>query len=642
MPDENNAIPRITRDDPAAHSGDVVAENIHALKALFPSIVADGKVDFDVLRQLLGDTLDDGAERYGLNWKGKSRARAFALTPSLGTLRPAKADSVDWDTTKNIVIEGDNLEVLKLLRKSYAGKVKLIYIDPPYNTGKDFVYPDNYTDSLASYEALTGQRGADGARMTSNKEASGRFHTDWLNMMYPRLMLAKELLAEDGVVAVSLNDGEIPALRSCMNEVLGEENFIASLVWKSRQNKDNRSVNGASVDHEYVICYGSRLRGDQRNEGQYSNPDNDPRGPWASANMVGLATADRRPNLHYDLIDPATGHNYGCPPLGWRYEKATMTRLISEGVILWPKEPSGRPRRKAFLADIGSEYTGYSSVVGKNIFTRDGTADIADLFEVRVFDFPKPVALLQEIIVQAGAPDGLVVDFFAGSGTTGHAVMAQNAADGGNRRFILAQLPEPLDAGKPEQKTAADFCDKLGKPRNIAELTKERLRRAGAKVQTDHPEAKLDTGFRVYKLATSNLKPWQPGDDLVADLLDATTNVLPGRSEDDLLAELLLKTGIDLALPSDTRTIAGRTVHMFGGGTLVVCLSDIPADEASALGDAIAEWLAEVSPPDKTTFFFKDSGFDAGGNRAAEARANLAATLRQRLGDEAIEKLGAI
>jgi adenine-specific DNA-methyltransferase len=221
-------------------------------------------------------------------------------------------------------------------------------------------------------------------------------------------------------------------------------------------------------------------------------------------------------------------------------------------------------------------------------------------------------------------------------------VLEQNAKDGHSRRYALVQLPEQLDPGRAEQKAAVTFCDKLGKPRNIAELTKERLRRAGAKVQADHPSAKLDTGFRVYKLATSNLKPWQPGDDLVADLLDATTNVLPGRSEDDLLVELLLKTGIDLALPSDTRTIAGRTVHMFGGGTLVVCLGDIPADAARALGDAIAEWLAEVSPPDKTTFFFKDSGFDAGGNRAAEARSNLAATLRQRLSDEAIEKLGAI
>jgi adenine-specific DNA-methyltransferase len=268
--------------------------------------------------------------------------------------------------------------------------------------------------------------------------------------------------------------------------------------------------------------------------------------------------------------------------------------------------------------------------------------------EKGVFNNPKPTELLRYIdTIFAGNMDDLILDFFAGSGTTGHAVMAQNAADGGNRRYILVQLPEPLDPAKAEQKTAADFCDKLGKPRTIAELTKERLRRAGQKVKMDNADADIDTGFRVYKLSSSNLKPWSPGDDLAADLLDAAGNILPGRSEVDLLVELLLKTGIDLTMPTETREIAGCTVHCMGGGTLIVCLSDIPADKARALGDGIADWLAEVVPPAPTTFFFKDSGFDAVaggaiGPRSAEARANLAATLRQRLGKDGIEKLGAI
>jgi adenine-specific DNA-methyltransferase len=275
------------------------------------------------------------------------------------------------------------------------------------------------------------------------------------------------------------------------------------------------------------------------------------------------------------------------------------------------------------------------------------TRALKELLGDKIFSFPKPVELIAAAMTASGAnEDDLILDFFAGSGTTGHAVMAQNAADGGNRRYILVQLPEPLDPAKAEQKTAADFCDTLGKPRTIAELTKERLRRAGEKVKADNPTAEIDAGFRVYKLATSNLKPWQPTGDLAADLLDAVGNVLPGRGEDDLLVELLLKTGIDLALPATTRAIAGCTVHAFGGGTLLVCLSDIPAAQARALGDGIADWLNELAPIAPTTFFFKDTGFDANasgaGPRSAEARSNLAATLKQRLGDEGIEKLGAI
>jgi adenine-specific DNA-methyltransferase len=638
MNDQQDPIPVLGRDDPAAHSGDVVAENIEALKALLPSIVSDGKIDFDVLRQLLGDDADEGDERYGLNWNGKRRARAFALTPSLGTVRPSKQDSVNWENTQNLVVEGDNLDVLKLLRKSYAGRVKLIYIDPPYNTGSDFVYPDDYSDTIGNYERLTGQRDAEGVRLTSNKEASGRFHTDWLNMMYPRLIVAKELLSDDGIIAVSIGDGELPTLVHMMRDIFGEENAVATLVWKSRQNKDNRTETGVSVDHEYIVTFGARFRGEARDVGAYTNPDNDERGPWTSANMVGLATPDRRPNLHYDLIDPATGINYGCPPLGWRYDKNTMRRLIEEGRILWPASQDGRPRRKSFLSDLGSEFTGYSSIIGERVFTRHGTADIAELFDKRIFDFPKPVALISQLIEQTTANDSIVLDFFGGSGTTGHAVLGVNAKDGGCRRYVLVQLPEPLDPKDRDQKTAADFCDELGKPRNIAELMKERLRRAGTKVDKEHPDAAVDTGFRVYKLAASNLKPWQPDpDNLEVSLLDSVDNVLPGRTEDDLLVELLLKTGIDLTLPSQERAIAGKTVHALGGGVLLVCLADIKQADAEALGQGICDWRKELDPPRATTFYFKDSGFEN-----AATKANLAAIIKQCLGKEGVEKLASI
>ena len=325
---------KIEAGDPESRSADVVADNLERLKALFPEAFADGRIDFEVLKQLLGGAVDDSGERYGLNWHGKRRALWNALMPSTGTLRPCPQESVDWETTRNVVIEGDNLEVLKLLQKSYAGKVKLIYIDPPYNTGNDFVYPDDWRDGVGNYLALTGQADGERRKLSSNPETSGRFHTDWLNMIYPRLKLARSLLKRDGTIFISISDIEFPTLRLIANDIFGEENFLACFVWKSRQNKDNRTVNGASIDHEYVVCYGNRIQGDIRDRSQYTNPDGDPRGDWTSANMVGIATAERRPNLHYDLMDPQTGINYNCPDMGWRYDRKTMKKLISEDRIL--------------------------------------------------------------------------------------------------------------------------------------------------------------------------------------------------------------------------------------------------------------------------------------------------------------------
>ena len=621
---------KIEATSPEAQSADIVAGNIEQLKALFPELiseVADGvTINVEVLKALVGDkTVTDTDEKYGLNWHGKRRARQLALSPSTGTLRPCVDESVDWDTTQNLMIEGDNLEVLKLLQKSYAGKVKLIYIDPPYNTGGDFVYPDNFQNSIKNYLELTGQMGG-GKKISSNTEASGRFHTDWLNMMYPRLKLAKNLLRQDGVIFISIDDGELPGLRLAANEIFGEENFLACFIWKSRQNKDNRTVTGASVDHEYIVCYGNSIRGAARNQSQYSNPDSDPRGDWASANMVGIATSDRRPNLHYNLVDPETGLNYGCPDMGWRYDRNTMGRLIAEKRILWPSNHDGRPRRKAFIAELDSDFTGFSTMVGAGVFTRDGTADIDGLFESRIFSFPKPVRLISSLVEQ-GAEDGdIVLDFFAGSGTTGHAVMSCNETDGNNRRYILVQLPEPLDPANRDQKTAADFCEQLGKPRNIAELTKERLRRAGAKVKVDTPKFSGDTGFRVFKLDNSNIRAWNPDrDNLEKTLLDHEEHILPGRTEADIVYELLLKLGLDLCVPMESRSIAGRTVGAIGGGVLLTCLTDkITRDDVEPLAQGIVAWHKELAPAGDTTCIFRDSAFvdDV-------AKTNLAVILEQ-------------
>lgn len=618
-------IKKLVLDDPATKSADIVAGNVDALKALFPEAFKGGGLDFDVLRQLLGGVVDDKDEKYGLNWHGKRKAQQIALTPSTGTLLPCQDESVDWDTTQNLMVEGDNLEVLKLLQKSYAGKVKLIYIDPPYNSGGDFVYPDDFSDSIQNYMELTGQI-AGGRKLTTNTETSGRFHTDWLSMMYPRLKLAKSLLAKEGLIFVSIDDGELSTLRLIMDDIFGEESFLASFIWKSRQNKDNRTVTGASIDHEYIIAYGNKIRGSQRNVAQYSNPDGDPRGDWSSANMVGIATADRRPNLHYDLIHPDTGINYGCPIMGWRYDRTTMARLIAEDRILWPEAAEGRPRRKAFLSELESEFTGFSTVIGETLFTRDGTADIDSLFDTRIFSFPKPVELIRTIIEQASFDDDIVLDFFAGSGTTAHATMLQNATDGSARRFITIQLPEPLDPNNRDQKTAADFCTKLGKPQNIAELTKERLRRAAAKVKEDAPDFDGDLGVRIFKLDSSNIAAWEPEpSDLEGTLLANAEHLVPDRTEQDVLYELLLKLGLDLCVPIEKKDIAGKAVHSIGGGALIVCLADgLTKDTVDTVANGIVAWRKELAPAVDTRVVFKDSGF-----ADDVAKVNMAAILNQ-------------
>lgn len=644
MPD--TPIARPGRDDDAAHSGDLIAGNIAHLKALFPQIITDGKIDFEVLRQLLGDAVEAGDERYGLNWKGKAAARAFALTPSLGTLRPAREDSVDWDSTQNILIEGDNLEVLKLLRRSYAGKVKLIYIDPPYNTGNDFVYPDDYRDSIGNYEALTGQRGADGARVTSNKEASGRFHTDWLNMIYPRLMLAKELLCDDGVMALSCDDAELVNLRALLDNVFGPEAFEAQIIWRKRSTPPNDKRIGAN--HDYIVlctAKGSdsgvnlRARSDEQVE-RYQNPDNHPKGPWAAGDLMANVKGGRFvQSLYYGIVNPKTGDEHFPGERGnWRFSKNTIEGLIERDEISFGADGNARPKLKRFLCDVKDGVT-YSTIWDFVPLNTEGSKEMKEIFgEATVFESPKPVGLVEEIVRLGAQKTDVILDFFAGSGTTGHAVMAQNAADGGKRRHILVQLPEPLDPTNSSQKTAADFCDTLGKPRTIAELTKERLRRAGAKLKAEHPGKDFDTGFRVYKLATSNLRPWQPdAENLEASLLDGVDNILPGRSEDDLLTELLLKTGIDLTLPIQSRAIAGATVHALGGGALMVCLADIADATAEALAQGMADWRAELAPPAQTAFWFKDSGF-----ASAAAKANVAAILKQRIAATDIARIAAL
>jgi len=628
---------KITANSPEAQSADLIAANIARLKALFPELVSEDKngaaINVDVLKALVGDaTVTDADEKYGLNWHGKRAARQLALTPSTGTLRPCPEESVDWDSTQNLMIEGDNLEVLKLLQKSYAGKVKLIYIDPPYNTGKDFVYPDNYQDNIKNYLELTGQIEG-GQKISSNTESSGRFHTDWLNMMYPRLKLAHLLLKDEGVIFVSIDDSELGNLLEFMNELFGEENFQANISWQKRYTRSNNTVDFTTVI-EHLVVYSKKdnfkvnlLERTKEADARYTNPDNDIRGPWKGASMLGPVTPQQRPALCYPIINPNTGQETLPTKNAWRRSKDEFDRLAKENRLYWGidgKQPI--PSIKMFLSEA-REITPVNfwdySYAGN---TDDGTRDLSKLVEEKIFDNPKPVQLIQRVLEHATKKDSIVLDFFAGSGTTGHAVMAQNAVDSGSRRYILVQLPELLDPENKDQKTAAEFCDKLGKPRTIAEITKERLRRAGDKLKAENPDWQGDTGFRVFKLDTSNIRAWNPQPENLQDaLLDYQNNLRAGRSETDVLYELLLKLGLDLCVPIETRDIANLTVYAVGGGVLLACLAEvISREQAEPLAFGIAAWHKELAPAGDSTCVFRDNAFadDA-------AKTNLSAILEQ-------------
>jgi adenine-specific DNA-methyltransferase len=669
------AIPTVAHTEGTAQSADPVSDNLQALRTLFPQAFADDKLDFDVLRQLLGDVVDDGDEKYGLNWNGKRQARRLALTPSLGTLRPAREDSLDWETTRNLFIEGDNLEVLKILQRSYNNKIRLIYIDPPYNTGNDFIYPDDYSDSISSYLKRTGQLDAKGVRSTTNPEGSGRYHTDWLNMMYPRLVLARSLLSLDGAIVVHIDEHELANLIHLLGAVFGEENAVGVLVWDKRNPKGD--ARGLSYQHESVVFWardltaftasngltrpkknaaailakaksllGSRpaheqdlvavgqqlsawMRTQQLSGGEAAYNKIDSNGEVYRPVSMAWPNKKKAPDEYFiPLKHPLTGRDCPVPERGWRNPPETMARLLERGEILFGPDHNTQPQRKYLLSENMDENL-------PSILSYAGSDD-ALLAELGIpFDNPKPMKVAIELIATTSGGADIVLDFFAGSGTTGHAVMAQNIADGGTRQYILVQLPEVLNPDNKDQKAAATFCDNAGKPRNIAELTKERLRKAAIKLNADNIEAKqADCGFRVYKLATSNIKTWAATEDLGADLLAAAVNLVEGRTEDDLLVELLLKQGIDLTEPVVTKSLAGRTVHAFGGGVLVVCLGDVTAADAEALADTMSDWIFSLAPIAPTTVFFKDAGFEND-----QAKTNVAAVLEQRLGDQLLKAL---
>ena len=609
-------------------SPDLQAENVDQLRELFPEAFADGRLNIDTLLGLLGEETDEGDERYGLNWPGKAAARRIAQIPSAGTLRPAKAESLDWDTTQNLMIEGDNLEVLKLLQKSYHGAVKIIYIDPPYNTGNEFIYPDRFQDNLDTYLRYTGQTDAEGLRLSANAETGGRYHTNWLNMMYPRLKLARNLLREDGAIFVSIDDHEVHNLRLLMDEVFGAKNLVGQVAVVT--NPRGRQSEAIASTHEYLLVYG-RDAGRVRPPGaeltdaalaEYKHLDSDGR-RYRLRGLRHRGNASRRidrPAMYFPIyVDPVTrkvsltqGGSFTEAVVPrkssgedgrWEWGPATVQARIHllEGVMVstrceWDvyqreylEDESGNARRKKWKSIWGESDINY----------QNGKSELKALFSEEPFEYPKPTGLLRKIVAGVTAEADVILDFFAGSGTTGDAVMRQNAEDGGQRRCILVQLPEKTKS--------SDFP-------TIADITKARLRAVSKAISRERGRVlpgldattPLDLGFRVFKLDSSNIKAWDGGHDTIeTDLLTAVENIKPNRSEDDLLFELLLKFGLDLATQVTARTIEGRTVFVLGEGLLVVCLApDLPLTVVEGIGRLKSE-LA----PEEMKVVFRDACF---------------------------------
>ncbi|WP_117171957.1 site-specific DNA-methyltransferase [Lutibacter oceani] len=627
---------KIDHNDPLSKSTDIVSENIEQLQQLFPEIFKEGKIDWQELQATLGEHIDTENERFNFTWNGKSNARKEAQKPSTGTLRPAPEDSVDWDTTQNLYIEGDNLEVLKLLQKSYHQKVKMIYIDPPYNTGKDFVYKDNYKDNLSNYLELTGQTDDEGKKLSTNSDASGRYHSNWLNMMYPRLKLARNLLKDDGVISIHIDEHEYSNLEKLLNEIFGEENNLGTIIWDKRNPKGD--AKGIAYQHEQIIFFAKnrenfllhnefkrpkenakkiiqkaeslikkegvindnirkefkdwiRIQDFSGGEKAYSFIDN-------SGNVyrpVSMAWPNKKQSpedYKIPLIHPVTNKPCPMPDKGWRNPSKTMQKLLSEGLILFGKDESTQPNRKYLLKENMEEN------VPSLLYFGGSDDDLLKKLDV-VFDTPKVVDVAKRIITPITKENDIVLDFFAGSSTTAHAVMQLNVEDSKDRKFIMVQLPEPIEESHEAYSKGYRY---------ITEISKKRIDNVAKKLKEEHPDkAKdLDLGFKVFKLDSSNIKAWSPEvENLEQNLLDAVENIKEGRTENDLLFEILIKYGLDLTLPITEHEVAGAKVFNVGAGALLVCLAD---DITVAVAEGIAELKNKLNP-EICRVVFKDNGF---------------------------------
>lgn len=629
-------------------SMDIKQQQIEKLKSIFPEAFTEGnKVDWDKLRLTLGETIDAGKERYGMNWPGKADCFKNIQQQSIATLVPARDESIDFDTTNNLFIEGDNLEVLKLLQKSYLGKIKMIYIDPPYNTGNEFIYPDNFTENLQTYLEYSGQVDNEGRKFGTNTETDGRFHSKWINMLYPRLFLAKNLLRADGVIFISIDDNEVNNLRAICNEIFGEENFVATILWQKKYAVSADDPGIASM-HDYILCFQKSdafkrilLPRTEKQLIRYKNIDNDPRGAWSSDNYVSNKSKDERPTLWYPILHPKTGKEvWPDESAVWRYSKDKHEQMVNENRLYWGPDMSyEKPRLKRFLSEIQDGLVPSTwwefEEVGHN---DEGQKETAELIGKKIFSTPKPVRLLKRILEISTQENDVCLDFFAGSCSFAHAVFQINKQLGGNRKFICVQLPEPTDEGSEALK--AGF-------KNIADIGKERIKRVirdikEPKIKTElnkKPEIRqatlgldlgehtigwakvekgtiefeeqsdiindpIDLGFKVFKLTKSNFRIWDSNVDKTEEAIQTALelhveHISPEAKQEAILYELLLKSGFELTTPIQQLSIEGKNVFSIAEGQLLVCLE-------KELTYELIKSMAELQP---TRVICLDEGF---------------------------------
>ena len=591
-------------------SPDLTAQNIDRIAALFPNCVTEASdghggikraVNFELLKQMLSPDVVDGDEAYEFTWVGKKAAIVEANKPIRKTLRPCKEESKGWDTTENLYIEGDNLEVLKLLQESYLGKVKMIYIDPPYNTGNDFIYADDFMRSQEEENEQMGMYDEDENRLFKNTDTNGRFHSDWCSMIYSRLMLARNLLTDDGLLFVSIDDNESATMRELLNEVLGAGNFVACIVWQKIHSIKN-DAKYFSENHEYALVYAKNINSIKLNllprteemNARYKNPDNDPRGAWQSGDLV---ASGERSNGHFIVKSPKTGKEFDVPQgKHWVYSQENLLTLVNDNQIWFGDDGNSFPRKKRFLSDVQDGRTPNTlwlcDEVGHN---QTAARELKALFDDnKYFDFPKPVSYIQQMLLLGTSKESIILDFFSGSATTAHAVMQLNAEDGGHRKFIMVQLPEQCDEASEAYKAGY---------KNICEIGKERIRRAGDKIKSESPMTTqdLDVGFRVLKLDDTNMKDvYYAPDDYDQGMIAALeSNIKDDRTDLDLLFGCLIDWGLPLSLTYKSEQIDGCTVHTYNDGDLIACFdANIP--------ESVVKEIAQRKP---LRAVFRDSGF---------------------------------